>query len=258
MAEQARALAALRDELEKQAQDAAARAMTEEQRRAAVEAQLADEKKLGDRARAQIALLNQNVDQLKAQLAAVAQALDLAQAPGRDKDVQIANLGQQLNAALAQKVRGAAAVSQRVLRQAAPGAGGPARHPDRRRPVRVPERGAVPGRQRRPDAGGRAQMTALAVTIKDIATEIPPDVHWMLRVDGHTDPQPVKGGPFALELGAVGRARDHRGEAADRRRRAARTVWPPPGSATTSRSIPADTPEAYAKNRRIELRLTDR
>ena len=52
LAEQNRALAALRDELEKQAQDAAARAMTEQQRRAAVEAQLADEKKLGDSARA--------------------------------------------------------------------------------------------------------------------------------------------------------------------------------------------------------------
>ena len=41
LAEQTRALAALRDELEKQAQDAAARAMTEKQRREAVAAQLA-------------------------------------------------------------------------------------------------------------------------------------------------------------------------------------------------------------------------
>ena len=56
-------------------------------------------------ARAQIALLNQSVDALKAQLAAVSQALDLAQAQGRDKDAQIANLGQKLNAALAAKVQ---------------------------------------------------------------------------------------------------------------------------------------------------------
>ena len=103
--EQTRALAALRDELEKQAANAAARAMTEQQRREAVAAQLADEKKLGDSARAQIALLNQQVDQLKAQLASVANALDLAQQQGRDKDAQIANLGQKLNAALAAKVQ---------------------------------------------------------------------------------------------------------------------------------------------------------
>src|SRR5208282_2749481 len=51
LAEQARALAALRDQLETQAQDAAARAMTDEQRRQAVQLQLADEKKLGDSAR---------------------------------------------------------------------------------------------------------------------------------------------------------------------------------------------------------------
>ena len=44
---------------------------------------------------------------------------------------------------------------------------------------------------------GVAQMTALAITIKDIATEIPPDLHWILQVDGFTDPQPVKGGQFA-------------------------------------------------------------
>jgi chemotaxis protein MotB len=51
LAEQNRALTALRDELEKQTQDAAARAMTDQQRRAAVEAQLSGEKRLGDSAR---------------------------------------------------------------------------------------------------------------------------------------------------------------------------------------------------------------
>ena len=82
--------------------------------------------------------------------------------------------------------------------------------------------------------------------------------HWILQVDGHTDRQPIKGGRFASnwELSAAraitvvklliadGVPPEHL--AADRR------------SATTSRSIPANTPEAYAKNRRIELRLTDR
>ena len=104
LAEQNRALAALRDELEKQAQDAAARAMTEQQRRAAVEAQLSGEKSLGDSARAQLALLNRQVDELKAQLTIVAHALELTQTDVREKDTQIANLGQKLNVALASKV----------------------------------------------------------------------------------------------------------------------------------------------------------
>ncbi len=104
LAEQTRALAALRDELEKQAREAAARSLTEQQLRAAAAAQLTDEKKLGDSARAQIALLNQQLDELRAQMAQVSKALDLAEAAGRDKDTQIANLGQRLNAALAAKV----------------------------------------------------------------------------------------------------------------------------------------------------------
>ena len=104
LAEQTRTLTALRDQLEQQAQDAAAKATTEQQRRQATEALLSDEKKLGDSARAQIALLTQQVEQLRAQLAGVAKALDVAEASGRDKDVQITNLGQRLNAALAAKV----------------------------------------------------------------------------------------------------------------------------------------------------------
>ena len=64
LADQVRALTALRDELEKQARTAVARAMTEEQLRAAAMAQLADEKRLGETARAQLALLNQQIAEL--------------------------------------------------------------------------------------------------------------------------------------------------------------------------------------------------
>ena len=44
------------------------------------------------------------MDELKAQLTSIAQALDLAQTAGQEKDTQIANLGQKLNVALAAKV----------------------------------------------------------------------------------------------------------------------------------------------------------
>jgi chemotaxis protein MotB len=104
---------------------------------------------------------------------------------------------------------------------------------------------------------GTAQMTALAVTIKDIAAEIPPDLNWVLRVDGHTDPQPVKGGQFGSnwELSAaraitVVKLLIADGVSADHLAATAFGEYQPFG--------PGDTPDAYAKDRRIELRLTDR
>ncbi|HUB10645.1 MAG TPA: peptidoglycan -binding protein [Acetobacteraceae bacterium] len=254
--EQVQALAALRDQLERQAQDAAARAMTEQQRREAVALELANEKKLGDSAAAQIALLNQNVEQLKQQLAAVSQALDLAEKEGQAKDVQIANLGQRLNAALAAKVQELQQYRSEFfgkLRQVLAGRPGIQIVGDRfvfQSEVLFPLGSADLTQQ------GVAQMTALAITIKDIATEIPPDLHWVLQVDGFTDPQPVKGGQFGSnwELSAARAITVVKLLIAD--------GVPPEHLAAAAFSeyqpfAPGDTPAAYAKDRRIELRLTN-
>lgn len=257
LSDEARALTALRDELEKQAQDAAARAMTEAQRSAAVEHQLAEETKLGSSARAQIALLNQQIDQLRTQLSAIAASLDLTQQQSTGKDAQIANLGEKLNLALAARVEELQQYRSEFfgkLRALLANRSGIQIVGDRfvfQSEVLYPVGSAdlTPA--------GIAQMTTLAVTIKDIAAEIPPDVHWVLRVDGHTDPQPVKSGDFASnwELSA---------------KRAITVVKlliangvPPNHLAATGFGEyqpfgAGDTPDAYAKDRRIELRLTDR
>jgi chemotaxis protein MotB len=258
LAEQNRALAALRDELEKQAQASAARTMTEQQRRAAVEAQLSGEKLLGDSARAQIALLNKQVDELKAQLTSVANALDLAQTQGKDKDTQIANLGQKLNVALASKVEELQRYRSEFfgkLRDVLANRPGVQIVGDRfvfQSEVLFP----VGSAELTP--AGQAGITALAVTIKDIAAEIPPDIKWIMRIDGHTDHQPIKPGfPYASNwelstaraitvvklLIADGVPAEHLAAT---------------GFADNEPLDPADTPDAYAKNRRIELRLTDR
>jgi chemotaxis protein MotB len=258
LAEQNRALAALRDELEKQAQDAAARATTEQQRRAAVEAQLSGEKSLGDSARAQLALLNRQVDELKAQLTIVAHALELTQTDVREKDTQIANLGQKLNVALASKVE--------ELQRYRSDFFGKLRTVLANRPgVQIVGDRFVfqsevlfPVGSAELTPAGQAGITALAITIKDIAREIPPDVHWIMRIDGHTDHQPIKPGfPFASNwelstaraisvvklLISYGVPADHLAAT---------------GFADNEPLDPADTPDAYSKNRRIELRLTDR
>ena len=254
---QTRALSALRDELEKQAQDAAARAMTEQQRRQAVEAQLGDEKKLGDSARAQIALLNQQIDQLKSQLSSIAASLDLMQQQSKGKDTEINNLGQRLNVALASKVEELQQYRSEFfgkLRTLLANRSGITIIGDR---FVFQSEVLFPVGSAELTQAGTAQMTALAVTIKDIASEIPRDLHWVLRVDGHTDPQPVKGGQFASnwELSA-GRAITvvklliADGVPADHLAATAFGEYQPFG--------PGDTSDAYAKDRRIELRLTDR
>jgi chemotaxis protein MotB len=257
LANQSRALAALRDELEKQAQDAAAKAMTEQQRREAVEAQLGDEKKLGDSARAQIALLNQQIDQLKTQLSSLASSLDLTQQQSKDKDTQIANLGQKLNVALAAKVEELQQYRSEFfgkLRTLLANRSGITVVGDR---FVFQSEVLFPVGSAELTQAGVAQMTTLAVTIKDIAAEIPSDLHWVLRVDGHTDPQPVKGGQFASnwELSAqraitVVKLLIADGVPADHLAATAFGEYQPFGS--------GDTPDAYAKDRRIELRLTDR
>jgi chemotaxis protein MotB len=257
LAEQTRALTALRDELETQARDAAARAMTEAQQRAAIQAQLVDEKKLGDSARAQLALLNQQIDQLKAQLASVSKALDLAVSQGRDKDAEITNLGQKLNAALAAKV-------EELQRYRSEFFGKLRALLENRSGIQVVGDRFVfqsevlfPVGSAELTQAGVGQMTTLAITIKEIAAEIPPDVNWILRVDGHTDPQPLKGGAFASnwELSAARAITVVKLMIAD--------GVPAEHLAATGFGqyqpiVPGDAAEDYAKDRRIELRLTDR
>ena len=256
MDQQIRALSALRDQLEKQAQDAAARATTEEDRRRAVALQLDEERKLGDSAKAQIALLNQQVDQLKAQLGAVARALDVAQTVGHEKDVKIANLGQQLNAALAAKVqelqdyRSDFFGTLRKVLEGEPGIGIVGDRFVMQSDVLFP----VGSADLTPD--GVVQMSKIAETVKHIAAKIPPNIAWVLDVDGYADRQPITGGRFASnwDLSAS---------------RAISVVnllikegVPPDHLAATGFGDnhpldPAETPEGYARNRRIELRLTD-
>lgn len=38
---------------------------------------------------------------------------------------------------------------------------------------------------------GREKLQQLASVLKEIAAEIPKEVHWILRIDGHTDPRPI-------------------------------------------------------------------
>ncbi len=250
LAEQTRALTALRDDLLQQVKTAAAATMTEAQKRQAAEALLEDEKKLGDSERAKIAMLSQQVDQLQRELG-------VSEQQRADEQAKSSGLTEQLNLALAAQVEelrkyrsdffgklravladrpGISIVGDRFVFQSDVSFG-------------VSSAELTPA--------GMAQMTELAATFRQIIDKIPPDVNWVLRVDGHTDATPIHSGRFASnwELSAA---------------RAISVVKflitqgiPPTHLAATGFGEfqpvdPGDTPEAYAKNRRIEIRLTDR
>ena len=257
LAEQIRALAALRDDLEQQARDAAARATPEAQARAAATTQAAEEKRLGDTARAELAAVSKQLDELRAQLAALQKALDVAETTGRDKDARIADLGGQLNAALARKVE--------ELQRYRSDFFGRLRTVLANRPgIQVVGDRFVfqsevlfPVGSAELTVAGIDEILKLSETLKSVSKEIPANIAWVLRVDGHADHQPIEKGRWGSnwELSA-GRAITvvklliSDGIAPNR---LAAT-----GFGDNQPLDPADTPEAYAKNRRIEIRLTDR
>jgi chemotaxis protein MotB len=225
-------------------------------RNATATKQLDEDKTFSDSAKAQIALLSQQVEQLHAQIAAVAKALDLAEATGRDKDVQIANLGQKLNAALAAKVEELQQYRSEFfgkLRQVLANRPGISIVGDRfvfQSEVLFPV-----GSADLTDPGV-AQINTLADTIKQIMPEIPTNIHWIMQVNGHTDSQPIKGGPYPTnwELSSARAITVVKLLIAD--------GVPAEHLAATGFSDyqpldTANTPEAYGKNRRIELRLTN-
>jgi len=104
---------------------------------------------------------------------------------------------------------------------------------------------------------GRQGLAKLAVTLREIAGRIPADVNWILRVDGHTDRQPIHTAEFPSnwELStarAVSVVRYLVSQGIPAERLAAT------GFGSFHPVDQGDTPEAYQRNRRIEIKLTDR
>ena len=106
---------------------------------------------------------------------------------------------------------------------------------------------------------GREQIARVADVIVDIADEIPPEIDWLLRVDGHTDDVPlISDGRYrdnwelsqGRALSVVRYLSDDLGIPPRRLAATGFGEWRPVDS--------ADTPEARDRNRRIELKLTER
>jgi chemotaxis protein MotB len=105
---------------------------------------------------------------------------------------------------------------------------------------------------------GQTEMGKLAAALLDVAKEIPPEINWVLRVDGHTDNVPLAGTGRYGDNWQLSSARAisvvkfliSQGVPADRLVAAGFGEFQP--------IAPGDTPEARATNRRIELKLTEK
>jgi len=108
-------------------------------------------------------------------------------------------------------------------------------------------------------AEGRAQIARIAAILKRVSDEIPPEIDWVIRVDGHTDNQPLSG---------LGRYRDNwelsQGRALSVVRYMADGLGISPnrlaanGFGEYQPINTANTAAALAQNRRIELKFTER
>ena len=206
---------------------------------------------------AQIALLNKQLGEFRQQLAALAGALEIAEQEITDRQIVIEDLGQRLNTALASKARQLQRYRSEFFGRLSEALG---QYPD----IRIEgDRFILPSEllfesgSDQLGAEGRQQVARLARTLNEIAAIIPADIDWILRVDGHTDRRPINSERFESnwELSAA-RAISLVRQMAENGVPLARMAAA--GFAEYHPADPAETAAAYARNRRIELKLTSR
>lgn len=223
---------------------------------AALTGDLTSEQELSREAQAQVALLNQQLSALRTQIGALEQALDASEFRDSESRTQIADLGKRLNLALAQRVQDLSRYRSDFfgrLREILEG----------RADVRVVGDRFVFQSEILFSAGlatvseiGTSELQALAGAILQLETEIPPEINWVLRIDGHTDKRPISNVQFPSnwELSAaraisVAKYLVTQGVSPNR--------LVPAGFGEFTPIDPGETEEAFQRNRRIEFKLTE-
>lgn len=222
-----------------------------------LQAKLTAEQQTSQAARAQVELLTAEIAALREQLAKVASALDVQNATVKNQQDQIVELGRKLNLALANKVEELARYRSEFFGKLREILGN-------RQDIRIvgdrfvfqAEVLFAPGRAELA-ADAKQQLDPVIDALKDISSKIPPDIGWVLQINGHTDHRPIHNPDFASnwELStaraiAVVRYAIERGIPADHLAAAGFADNQPIDSGTGD--------DAYRKNRRIELKLTQR
>jgi chemotaxis protein MotB len=214
-------------------------------------------KQITTQSEAQVALLNQQILAMREQLAQLALLLEASEQKSKEQQVQIADLGSKLNSALASKVEELARYRSEFFGRLREALG------DRQDIRIVGDRFVFQSEvlfasgSAEIGQAGRDQLDTLATTLILITKEIPEDINWVLRVDGHTDKRPITSGlyPSNWELStaraiAVVKYLASKGIPEDKLAAA--------GFAEFSPLDPGDSEDALTKNRRIEFKLDQR
>jgi chemotaxis protein MotB len=224
---------------------------------AQLSADLEGEKQVSQRALSQVELLNQQIAALRRQIAALETALDASDERDKESQTKIADLGKRLNVALAQRVQELSRYRSDFFGRLREILG---ERPDIRvvgdRFVFQSEVLFATGSDEINEQGTE-EISKLGDAVLELLKEIPTDIPWVLQVNGHTDKRPITGGRFASnwDLSAA--------RAISVVRYLADKGIPPEhlvaaGYGEFQPLEDADSEEAMAKNRRIELKLTER
>jgi chemotaxis protein MotB len=218
---------------------------------------LSAEEQVSDEALAQVEILNMQLAVMRQQIARLAVALEASEAATEEQQVQIASLGQRLNAALASRVEELARYRSEFFGRLREVLG-------EREDIQVVGDRFVfqsdvlfASGSAELDLAGARQISQLARTLIEIAASIPPEINWILRVDGHTDRVPIATFRYptnwALSTARAVSVVKFLIEAGVPAEHLAAT-----GFGEFQPLDPTDGPAAYALNRRIELRLDQR
>ena len=245
-----------RDKLKGLYEGAAAAQVTAESKLNEVTGQLESEKENSSKVLGQINLLNQQIAALRDQLAALGAALDVSEKKNKNAETRISELGQRLNVALAQHVQELSSYRSDFFGKLREVLGN---RPDIRvvgdRFVLQSEIFFDTGRaDLKPE--GRAELDKVAAAIVELESQIPAEIAWILRVDGHTDVRPIIGqfksnwDLSAERAISVVQYLVGKGVKPSRLVAAGFGEFQPIDSGTTE--------DAYRRNRRIEFKLTER
>jgi chemotaxis protein MotB len=204
-----------------------------------------------------VRLLNRQLASLRRRLDDLTGLLEASEALNEAKDAQIVDLGRRLNAALATKVQELARYRSEFFGRLREILG------DNQNIRIVGDRFVFQAEVLFPSGSatlepeGREQIAQLAGLLRDVAAKIPPDIDWVLRVDGHTDVRPISTFlfPSNWELSAaraveVVKVLIDEGIPPNRLAAAGFGEYQPIEAGTSE--------EAFRRNRRIEFKLTER
>jgi chemotaxis protein MotB len=228
-----------------------------EDRAKALGSSLDEQKKITNDALAKVEMLNQQLAALRLQLASLQEALEASEAKDKESQAKIANLGQRLNVALAKKVQELARYRSDFFGKLKEALG------NRSDFEIVGDRFLFPSdvlfdtgsSLLRPEA--TFQLDKLAAALNELETKIPPDIAWVMRIDGHTDIRPIATVEFpsnwelsSARATTVVKYLISRGVSPKRLVAAGYGEFQPLEEGNSE--------EALRRNRRIELKLTNR